>query len=85
MKSFEDICDFGHYGIFDEEEALYPEVRIMLKEALESEGDFNTGWHGFKKECQSMCVGANGDTITVSVAVFMGDPEDLMFDFDHED
>lgn len=83
MKSFEDIDDFGRYGIFGEECALYPEARDMLNEALESEGDFNTGWHGFKKECQSMCVVAYGDTIIVSVAVFMDDPEDLMFDFDH--
>lgn len=46
---FSQFYNFGHYGIFEEEDALYPEVRGMLKEALVSDEDFNTGWGSFKK------------------------------------
>ena len=82
---FSQFYNFGHYGIFGEGDALYPEVRGMLKEALVSDEDFNTGWGCFKKEIESIRIQAIGDTIIVSVCESMDDIPDLIYDCDNSD
>ncbi len=85
MFDFSKFNDFGHYGIYDGEDALYPEVKVMLEGALKSGKDFDTGWHSFKHEFQSIMVKANGERLTVFVAVEMDEPEDLVWDCDPGD
>ena len=82
---FDQFYDFGHYGIFAEEEALYPQVRELLQKALDSGEDFDTGWHGFKKEIQSIRIKATGNEITVEVCQSMDEMPDLIFDCDGAD
>ena len=77
---FDVFYDFGHYGIFAEEDALYPEVRELLKKALESGEDFDTGWGSFKKEIECIRIQAIGDTITVSVSCSMDEMPNLVYD-----
>ena len=77
--------DFGHYGICEEEDAFYPEVRKLLKEALASDEDFDTGWGSFKKEIESIRIQAIGDTIIVSVGESMDENPDLIYDCDNAD
>lgn len=74
--------DIGHYGIMDDPEMFYPECRSHLEKDLASGRDFNTGWHGFKKEIQSICIKAEGDQIEISVWVSMDDMPDLIYDCD---
>ena len=82
---FSQFYDFGHYGIFEEEDALYPEVRELLKEALASDEDFDTGWGSFKKEIESIRIQAIGYTIIVSVGESMDEIPDLIYDCDNAD
>lgn len=82
---FSQFYDFGHYGIFEEKDALYPEVRELLKEALASDEDFDTGWGSFKKEIEYIRVQAIGDTIIVSVSESMDEIPDLIYDCDNAD
>lgn len=82
---FSQFYDFGHYGIFEEEDALYPEVRELLKKALASDEDFDTGWGSFKKEIESIRIQAIGDTIIVSVSESMDEIPDLIYDCDNVD
>lgn len=85
MKNWEDFYDFGHYGIFDEENCFYPEVLERLKADLASGKNFDSGWGGFKKELQDIRIQAVGDEITVSVSAYMDDVEDLIFDCENSD
>lgn len=82
---FNQFYDFGHYGIFEEEDTFYPEVRKLLKEALASGEDFDTGWGSFKKEIESIRIQAIGDTIIVSVSESMDEIPDLIYDCDNAD
>lgn len=83
MNNFwETINDIGHYGIFDEPECFYPNCREQLEKDLACGCDFNTGWHGFKKEPQSIHIFAEGDAINVEVNVFIDDMPDLIYDCD---
>ena len=80
MESWNKINDFGHWGICDDESCLYPEVYSLLEKYLKSGNDFNTGWHGFKKEIQSMKIEAVDDDIKVHVWGGMDDMPDLIYD-----
>ena len=44
--------DWGSWGVGD----FYDAPLSELKAAVESGKTFNTGWHGYKKELQSMCI-----------------------------
>jgi len=84
MNSWSDVNDFGHYGITNSEDAFYPNVLEMITEELLSGNDFDTGWHGFKKELESMRIEACGDTITVCVHCYCDDmPDELISDCDN--
>lgn len=78
--NWESINDFGHYGIFIDDCMFYSDVKEALIAALESGEDFDTGWHGFKKELQSMRISAEGKEITVCVDAFCDDPDALVWD-----
>lgn len=81
-----DVLDFGHYGIYAGEDALYDHNLEALKKELASGKDFNTGWHGFKKEIESLKVSAFGSKITVEVAASCDEmPYDLVSDCDGGD
>ena len=79
--NFMNFYDFGHYGIFDEPDMFYPEVRDLLQKALDSGEDFDTGWGGFKKELQSIRIHAVGDVIKLEVSQSMDDMPELIFDY----
>lgn len=79
---WDDINNFGHWGIFDEECALYPEALSLLKQDLAGTEPFDTMWHMFKKECQSMRIVADNEKITVHVAQWMDDFPELICDCD---
>lgn len=80
--NWDKVNDFGHYGIFGEEDALYPEVRLMLQEELDSNNNFDTGWHGFKEQCESMRIQADQRGILIGVHNYMDEIPDLIFDID---
>lgn len=72
--------DWGSWGIGD----FYPGNEKKLKDAIESGEDFDTGWHGFKKEVQSMRIEKDHRGIEVSVHAEMDDAfeqMDLFTDF----
>lgn len=82
---FGKFYDFGHYGIFNKEDALYPEVREMLEEALKSGEDFDTGWGSFKKEIESIRIQAIDDVILLSVSCSMDDMPELIYDCENSE
>ena len=74
-----DFNDWGSWGVGD----YYKDRCEKLKEALDSGEDFDTGWHGFKKEAQSMRVVRDDGEITVCVSAEMDDvfdQPDLIYD-----
>lgn len=78
-----DFYDWGSWGITGDASDLYHDVREMLEKALESGEDFDTGWHGFKKELESMRVRREGEKITVYVSAEMDscfEEPDLIYD-----
>ena len=79
---WESVNDIGHYGIFDEPECFYPKCREHLQKDLEEGRDFDTGWHGFKKELQSIRIKAVGESIILSICVYMDEMPDLIYDCD---
>ncbi len=72
------IYDFGHYGICSDHLCLYQENNVQLIQDLTSGQDFDTGWHGFKKELQSMRIRAHGQHIRIYISVWCDDLEDLI-------
>lgn len=58
-----DFYDWGSWGIGD----FYDGNEELLKNALESGEDFDTGWHGFKKELESMRIIKDSGGVTVCV------------------
>lgn len=82
MKTWDEVYDFGHYGIFDEPDCFYDDARELLDHDLKSGKDFDTGWHGFKKEIESMRIYAYGDNIFIEVWVGMDEMPELIYDCD---
>ncbi len=72
------IDEFGHWGICDDHSCLYPQNHVQLIMDMASGKDFDTGWHGFKKELQSMRIKAHGQSVRVSVSAWCDDLEDLI-------
>ena len=72
-----DFMDWGSWGVGD----FYDEPYKELKEALESGKPFDTKWHGWKKEIQSMRIIRKEDgRILVMVSQEMDDCPDLIYD-----
>ena len=71
-----DFMNWGSWGIGDFYDAAYKE----LKEAIESGNGFDTCWHGWKKEIQSMRISRDGGKILVEVSQEMDDMPDLVYD-----
>ena len=62
-----DFDDWGSWGIGD----FYNGNEEELRKAIESGEPFDTGWHGYKKELQSMRVIRDENGIEVSVYAYM--------------
>lgn len=71
-----DFDDWGKYGVTD----FYDEPKAELQKALDSGKPFNTGWHGSRKEFDSMCIVRGDDETIVMVNQCMDDAEDLIYD-----
>ena len=74
-----DFNDWGSWGVGD----YYKDTYEKLKAAIDNGEDFDTGWHGFKKEVQSMRVVRDNGEITVCVSAEMDDvfdQPDLIYD-----
>jgi len=63
--------DWGSWGLCDMRNG-----EDILREAIASGDRFTTGWHGWKKELQSMCVERTEDEVIVSVSACMDDLDD---------
>lgn len=85
MNNRFDFNDWGHYGVLPEEDCLYENTAEILKQALASGEDFDSGWHGFKKELECMRIERVNGVVIVEVYTFMDDFEDLFFDADADD
>ena len=75
-----DFGDWGSWGIGD----FYNGNEEALRSAIESGNNFDTGWHGYKKELQSMRIFRDEDGITVSVYEYMDEvfeQAELFYDF----
>lgn len=75
-----DFCDWGSWGVGD----FYDKNEKELKDAVESGKPFDTGWHGFKKEIQSMRISRDEDSTLVEVSEAMDEvfeETDLFCDF----
>lgn len=73
--------DWGKWGIITDEDCLYENPRNELLQALYDDAPFNTGWHGFAKENESMMIVRDEDALHLYVYVFMNDDEDLFANF----
>lgn len=82
MKKWDEVNDFGHYGIFDEPYYFYDDVKEMIENDLRSGKDFDTGWHGFKKEIEAIRIHAVGDVICIGVYGGMDEMPELIYDCD---
>ena len=71
MNTF-DFGDWGSWGVGD----FYDGHEKELRDAIESGEPFDTGWHGFKKELQSMRIQRTDGKIIVSVSEYMDDLDD---------
>ena len=67
-KAF-DFDDWGSWGPLD----LYDGPKAALEKAIESGEEFDTGWHGFKKETESMRVQRDVNCVTVECEAEMDD------------
>ena len=79
-----DFDDWGSWGVGD----FYNGNEEELRNAIESGEEFDTGWHGFKKEIQSMKISRGEDCIEVCVFEEMDDvfeQYDLFCDFLEDD
>lgn len=70
MANF-DFYNWGSWGITGDASDLYADSRKELEDALNSGEDFDTDWHGFKKELESMRVSRKNGRITVEVSAEM--------------
>lgn len=62
----DDFDDWGSWGIGD----FYDKPEALLKEALASGERFDTGWHGYKKELETMRIQRAEDKTIVSVHAY---------------
>lgn len=62
-----DFEDWGSWGVTD----FYDETREELESALKSGKPFNTGWHGAKKELESMQIVRDYENTVVCVHAYM--------------
>ena len=79
-----DFYDWGSWGVGD----FYNGNEEELRKAIESSKPFDTGWHGFKKEPQSMRICRNEKHVLVSVSEYMDEvfeQDDLFYDFLEDD
>lgn len=79
-----DFDDWGSWGVGD----FYNENEEELRKAIESNEPFDTDWHGFKKEIQSMRVHRDGTEVEVQVFAEMDEAfgqYDLFCDFLKDD
>lgn len=75
-----DFYDWGSWGVGD----FYNGNEEELRKAIESGKPFDTGWHGFKKEIQSMRIHRDETGVEVQVSAAMDEvfeQEDLFYDF----
>ena len=75
-----DFDDWGKWGVGD----FYTEAEDLLKEAIASGKTFDTGWHGYKKEIESMRIQRDAEHITISCSTSMDEvfeQYDLFSDF----
>ena len=74
-----DFDDWGSWGVGD----FYQGQEAKLREAILSGKPFNTGWHGYKKEPQSMRIIRDGEGTTVFCSASMDEAleqADLLYD-----
>ena len=79
-----DFDDWGSWGVGD----FYNGNEEELRKAIESGKPFDTGWHGFKKEIQSMRVCRDESGVEVQVFAAMDsalEQYDLFCDFLEDD
>lgn len=67
----DEFDDWGSWGIGDMRNG-----EQILRDAIASGDRFTTGWHGWKKELQSMCVERTEDAVIVSTSAYMDDLDD---------
>jgi len=75
-----DFDNWGSWGVGD----FYDGNEEELKSAIESGEPFDTGWHGFKKEIQSMRIHRDENGVEIQVCAAMDDvfeQYDLFYDF----
>ncbi len=79
-----DFNDWGSWGVGD----FYDGNEEELRNAIESGEPFDTGWHGFKKEIQSMRIHRDENGVEIQVSAAMDEvfeQEDLFYDFLEDD
>lgn len=79
-----DFEDWGSWGVGD----FYNGNEEELRKVIESGEPFDTGWHGFKKEIQSMRIHRDETGVEVQVSAAMDEvfeEEDLFYDFLEDD
>lgn len=75
MNTFDfnfDDWNWGSWGVGD----FYDGNEKKLRDAIDSGKPFDTDWHGFKKELQSMRIQRTESKVIVSVSEYMDDLED---------
>ena len=68
----DDFDDWGSWGVGD----MYADSEKILREAVAGGERFDSGWHGWKKELQSMRVQRTEDEVIVETSMYMDDLED---------
>ena len=68
----DEFDDWGSWGVGDMRNS-----EQILRDAIASGDRFTTGWHGWKKELQSMCIERTEDEVIVSTSAYMDDLEDF--------
>lgn len=77
---FNRFDDWGKWpGEYDDE------VYEGLKAKVESGDNFDTGWHGWREECQSMRIIKANDEVLVMCSQEMDEARDLIFDITTEE
>ena len=72
---------WGKWGISTDEDCLYEKPRNELLQALASDKPFNTGWHGFTKELESMRIIRDNAALHLFVYSYMNEDADIFSEF----